>query len=447
MRLHGACPTRAAGHHDTLQLGEEHSISHSAVHRCPVSFALQARERSSVTFAKRPRFPHTGRVKNLLSADGKTVIQMGTEVQAGIDFKFVYQQVRLTIRDESGRLYQTRRLSEIGGGSPVNGDPFTGGLQRLDVEWTLDALAPEVRSVEVLLDAPAPLGNWTVEVPVVPLQKAGLPQAREVRSGLELHGITVGVTSVSASAEGTAVQLRAQADPQVGKVRSIGPLGLLRQLVLRDDRGREYLEKIDLLSQPPSLPRRSWSPGSNFTVLTEDLLFPPLASDARSAEVVVPFVVISEQSGDASLRVPIGGKKVGERIPLDANLTLGSYSFRVTHAEIVDSSSKQLPMPPGERRLVLQLDLGDWNGDRKLMGLGQLLLDGAESYGFSPSASDDGFGVSFPPNPNEGTDGQWKRVALVLPKDVPDQVTVTFRNADVAVQGPWRLQVPVGTER
>lgn len=264
---------------------------------------------------------------------------------------------------------------------------------------------------------------------------------------MELHGITVGLTSVSASPAETVVQLRAQVDPQVGKLRSIGPSGLVRQLALRDDRGREYPEKVDLASQPPSFPRRDWSPGPAFAVLTEDLLFPPLASDARSAEITVPFVVIGEESGEASLKVPIGGKKVGERIPLDASLTLGKHSFRVTYAEIIDSSSKQLPMPPGERRLVLHLDLGNWNGDRKLMGLGGILLDGTPGYGFSPSASDGGFGVRFPPNPNEGTDGQWKQVALVLPPNVGNQVTVTFRNPDVAVRGPWQLQVPMGTEQ
>jgi hypothetical protein len=45
-------------------------------------------------------------------------------------------------------------------------------------------------------------------------------------------------------------------------------------------------------------------------------VFAPLAADARAAELVVPFMVVAEQTEETKLTMPIGGKQVGDSIPL-----------------------------------------------------------------------------------------------------------------------------------
>ena len=82
-------------------------------------------------------------------------------------------------------------------------------------------------------------------------------------------------------------------------------------------------------------------------------MFAPLAADARAAELVVPFMVVAEQTEETKLTMPIGGKQVGDSIPLDTALSLGSYPLIVRDAAILEQQS-------GQQMLALRLDLGDW---------------------------------------------------------------------------------------
>jgi hypothetical protein len=76
------------------------------------------------------------------------------------------------------------------------------------------------------------------------------------------------------------------------------------------------------------------------------VLFTPLAADARAAELVVPFVIVAEQTEETQLTVPIGGKEVGDSIPLDTALSLGSYPLVVIDAAILEQQSSQRMLAP-----------------------------------------------------------------------------------------------------
>jgi hypothetical protein len=299
----------------------------------------------------------------------------------------------------------------VGGGSRA----AAAGSQRFRAEAVFVGLDGDVRTAEVLVDGPAPVGTWQIRVPLTPVAQAGLPTPREAQSSVSLHGITVRVASVLANPERTVVQLVTTAEPPFRFVRGLGGLFFDRQLKLRDDQGREYAEL-------PGPGRISPDQGEGHT---DDVLFPPLAADARSAELVVPFVVVAEQTDEKKIIVPIGGKQVGDSIPLDAALSLGSYPLVVKDAAILEQQS-------GQRMLALRLNLGDWREGRKLFGLERVLLDGQDrGYQFLPT--DPASGVT--------------EVRVALPEVHANQVAVVFRDAQVAVEGPWRLAVPMPASR
>ena len=155
---------------------------------------------------------------------------------------------------------------------------------------------------------------------------------------------------------------------------------------------------------------------------TDDVQFPPLPADVRSATPVVPFVIV-EETGETSVQVPVAGKQVGDQIPLNAKLNFGSYPLGVTSAEIINRR--------GECRLLLHLDPGDWHDGRKLVSPGQVFVNGS--------------GVAFQFG-NEGDVGQATQLSMALPTGA-GTLTITLMYPNVGVQGPWRLPVRVPTRR
>jgi hypothetical protein len=348
-------------------------------------------------------------VKNVFSSDAETIVQVEiTGLRSAMDGN-VLGDMQLTLRDANGRDYTAGRQSQSIGGKTTPGAP-----QTFTAEASFAPLARGVQAVEVRVEGPAPIGAWDAQVSLVPVQGAGLPAAREGASTVTLHGITLRIASVLADHERTAIHLTAEATPPLRFVRELGPSGQSRRLVLRDHQGREYGESA---STRPTWPNRNG-------VYTDDLLFPPLAPDASQAELVVPVVTV-EQSGETSVRVPLGAKRAGEHIPFNTELTLNGYTLRITDVEIKDER--------GERRLVLHLDNGDWRDGKKLAGPGQVLLNGR----------DRGYSVQW----DDHTGGRFTLLSVPLPDDVGAEAMVIFRNPEVAVAGPWRLEVPAQEKR
>jgi hypothetical protein len=311
-------------------------------------------------------------------------------------------QPLLTLRDAHGRVYVSNgwTMQTTSSSQPAS----------FRTETTFPALDPALRSVDVLLQGPAPLGNWQVTVPLVPLSRAGLPAAGPGSGGVTLHGVTVTVTNVVADKTQTVVQLTGQAAPPLRFVRSIGGIPGMRHLVLRDDHGRTFTEGQS---------QESAIPDDNQGRYVSDAVFPPLPADIRTAQLEIPFVTVSE-TGEAMLQVPIAGKQVGERIPLNATLTFGSDALQVPNAELIDQR--------GERRLLLHLAPSDWHDGRKLVGPEQVAVNGK--------------GVAFQSG-GAGDVNQMTQLSVAVPADGSDILNITLKSPTVALAGPWQLSVPV----
>lgn len=358
-------------------------------------------------------------VTHLLSTGGQTTVRL--EI-TGLTFEGEppgMNAVRVSARDERGKAYA--RADTLGAGAIRSGGAvgsLDGTGMRFVREETLAPLDSDVRAVELLVDGPVPIGSWRVRVPLLPVGEAPLRAATPGAGGVAREGITLRVAAVAAGGDGLAVQLTAQLDPTVGAVREIGGPRGLRRLVLRDDRGREYAERPQTTAQAPAD-----APG----VTAADTLFalPPL--DAGAASLTVPFVTVEEAGGAATLRVPLAGYRTGDRIPLAAEIAIGQYRFRVVEATLAEDNK-------GEPRLWLTLDLGDWAGGRKLVSPGRVAVGDDEGAWRGASACG-------------GDVGQCARLAVALPRRAGDEVTITFRNPIVAIQGPWELDVPLPTGR
>ena len=103
-----------------------------------------------------------------------------------------------------------------------------------------------------------------------------------------------------------------------------------------------------------------------------------------------------------------------------AESRLGRYPVQVRGAEIVEQG--------GQRKLALALDLGEWQDGRKLVRPARIeVLDGGR-----------GFEGQF----STAETAQWTRLQIPLADHPPETLTILFRDAHVAVEGPWRLRVP-----
>jgi len=346
-------------------------------------------------------------VKSLLSSGETTRVQVevtglpATPPLASLLQESSINSIVLTLRDANGKEYppvpQVGMLS--GGGGPG---------QSLHMEKLFIGLDPSVRSVDVVLSAPAPVGNWTVRVPVAPLAQSGLPAAVPQNGSVTLHGITVGVASVVADTQRTVIQLTGAGAPPILFVRGLAqPVGF-RKLVLRDEHGQDYVELPSAGRTVPYDAERRY---------VSDAVFPPLPASVHSAAILVPFVTV-EVPGEAHFSIPVAGKGVGDIVPLDSTVPFAGFTVHVTSAKIME----QL----GGRWLELHIDLGDWQDGRKLVGPGQVTVEPKGASYFQSQSNGDVNQITL------------LRVSYA---DAAQTVTITLNGANEAVQGPWRLPV------
>lgn len=354
----------------------------------------------------------TATILALLSADGQTIVRVevtGLPVPASTD-PSPAGPLTLSLRDDAGRSYPGVRGYTQGGIIP-SGDRTALGVS---AERAFAALDPAVRLVEVTLNGPPTVGNWQIQVPVVPVQEAALPTAQGGGAGVTLHDITVRVTSVAADRRGLGVQLLAQTARADWRVR--GALGgdlYTRRLILHDEQGRTWTEL------QPAMERQQQDDSD---VVTDQALFPPLPSGSARATLTVPFVKVEQTSPAATLRVPLAGRQIGEQFPTPGDIELGGFHIRVTNITLAEDNK-------GNRRLWLDLDGGDWIEGQKVIEPGQVSTDDGQLAGC---------GASY-----RGDVSQIFRLCVSLPRDYGDMVTISFQNPIVAVRGPWDVEVPI----
>jgi len=349
-------------------------------------------------------------VTTLFSGGGETVVHVEfTGLPPAIDVS----QIRVVLGDTTPGEYQTRRGSSSGGGMSNN------STQTYRAEWVYEPLLPDVRTAEVRVQAPPPIGAWSLPIPVVPVADAHLPLAAPVASSATVRGITVSVTHAVTSGNQTAFALTAQGQPPAQIVRSLGDsFHLSRMLMLHDDRGQTYAELSTQGSTWPDLDG----------IFTDEALFPSLAPDTQSVTLDIPYVTVQE-GGTATVQVPVAGLlppptggREGDPHALDLPVTFGTDTFRITGVRIITEG--------GQAKLALDVDLGNWQNGRMLVSSGSPQVN-AQATGYN-ATQHEARGVR-----------QDTQLRVPLPTELGEAVTVTFTGPTVAVQGPWQLAVPV----
>ena len=280
-------------------------------------------------------------------------------------------------------------------------------------EITFPPLAPRARDVELLVSDGQRV--WRVPFTVVP----GRTQATPLSVVSEHDGITARATALAWQGSEPVVEVEIQAAHPIGRVghpvypAPIVPGGLkfkkapesslgAEPIVLIDDRGHRAEECRRLI--PTQQPHGEVFAGQTYAQRAA-VMFAAPSPDARTAELVVPFVEISthmDKSARADLRT----------LPVD--LEIGGHHFRATRTE--DSM-----FGPGRRRI--QLDVPEATSAQQFIH--PAWVQGAAAGNYSWGGA-----------PERGE-------ALWMDCAVADPPIITFHGAVVRIAGPWRLPIPL----
>ncbi|MGH2460058.1 MAG: hypothetical protein ACRDIY_14480 [Chloroflexota bacterium] len=354
-------------------------------------------------------------VQAVLSGGGETIVRFEmsgfadqSSVAAHDAAMNAVRQVHVTLQDDQGR--KLTLLDQLG--DSLIGIPRIPGSAQYFFDERFGPLDSSVRSVLISVDGPPSIGRWTIRVPVSTVSQTGLSLAKGGGDSLSLHGVTVRITDVAANQQHTVVELAVDAKSAGTFVRSVGGPGNSHQLVLRDDKGQTY-------SEMPSA-GRFWPERSG--TYTDDVVFPPLAPDVRSAQVIVPSVTIEKVVGATTFTVPLTGAVEDKPIAIDREVTLGPYSFRVVDARVENRDFFQRL----GNWLSFDLSVGSLKGGELLIGPGRTVSVN---------------GRAVPLEWKSDAQGQWTTIEVPLPETPASNVSITLQNAQVAVQGPWRLRL------
>jgi hypothetical protein len=235
---------------------------------------------------------------------------------------------------------------------------------------------------------------------------------RDVNVSATHEGITVTVRGVGAAREETAVEV----EVQVGEGECCVGIGALSghrlgptALSLSDESGRVYMER--------------WQEPGNIDHATL-ALFQPLHPEAREVELTVPYVFVEESATTTeTLALPV-------TTPVE--MRLGRYGIRVLATGRVAANPRAAPSIRYQQpALGVELDLGGWHGDRRVLLPGAPLIDGDFcNIGYRMSGLD-----MRQPEPLNRLDITGDRV--------PAAKTLSFRRPSIQVRGPWRLRFAV----
>lgn len=267
---------------------------------------------------------------------------------------------------------------------------------------TLGPLPQDLRRLEMQIVG-RDVGEWRAHIELVPIHGRGAASgdARATHAG-----ITIAVTSVVFGEDETAMELELGGTGSVVP-EWIGGLGGMRDattaLSIRDGAGNTYLERFrnDAREQIES-PR----PGLAVA------LFPPIPADARDLTVEVPYIVGTDRDARLEVALPVAAPR---------SLLFGPYPVTVQQS-VADTKT---PWHRGSA-LALDLDLGGWSNDRRVIVPGMPRLDGQMTgmgYGrgmYAPS-----------PKPVEHLE--------FAAADPLAAHMLTFEGATIHVRGPWRI--------
>ncbi len=230
---------------------------------------------------------------------------------------------------------------------------------------------------------------------------------RDVNTSATHEGITVTVRGVGAACEETAVEV----EVQVGEGECCVGIGALSghrfgptALSLSDENGRVYMER--------------WQEPGNIDDATL-ALFQPLHPEAREVELIVPYVFVEDSNtATETLALPVTS-------PVE--MRLGRYGIRVLATGRVPANPRQPSIHYQQPALGVELDLGGWHDDRRVLIPGAPLIDGDFcNIGYRMVRLD-----MRRPEPLDRLDITGDRV--------PAAKTLSFRRPTIQVRGPWRI--------
>ena len=175
-------------------------------------------------------------------------------------------------------------------------------------------------------------------------------------------------------------------------------------LALHDDLGNRYEEQVDLDISRPA--------GSGHIAV-----FAPLVIEARELVLEIPFVYVNQRTAGVDVALPLDGA---------AEVALGQYQFRMRAAGPAPDSPRRCKFGPA---LAVDLEMGDWLKDVRLLFPSCLLVDGQNlgmGYGNGINAAD--------PKPVETIE-----VRLADPLAVK---RLTISGGTLQVLGPWNVGFP-----
>lgn len=268
---------------------------------------------------------------------------------------------------------------------------------------TLGPLPQDLRRLEVQIVG-RDVGEWRAPIELVPVVGRGAASA-DARA---THaGITIAVTSVVFGDAETAVEFEFNGTGSVVP-EWIGGLSGMRDattaLSIRDGAGDTYPERFrnDARDQIES-PR----PGLAVA------LFPPIPADVPELTVDVPYVVGTDRYARLEVALPVTEPR---------SLLFGSYPVTIRQSSVADTNA---PWHRGSA-LALDLDLGDWINDRRVIVPGMPRLDG------QPTGMGYGRGMYAPsPKPVE-------HLEFAAANPLAARM-LTFEGATIHVRGPWRI--------
>ena len=300
-------------------------------------------------------------------------------------------------------------------GEREHGDAFVrssgalvGGVRR---QLQARPVPGDTRTIELHV-VTAMFGEWSVPLELVPFGADGEGRLHTVDASATHEGITVHVRGISVTPEATAIRFEARGGPGT-QIMGVGGLHGMRaganELLLRDEHGREYAEMAKRDAREP--------------MDRSDLaVFPPLAPDARELELVVPFVTVEEAKAPVVVNLP-----VTEPLPI----TFGRYAIRILRTGAAPDSPRRRNFGPA---LSVELDLGGWQGDRRVLFPSGVLVDG------------NNIGMGYGNGINASSPEPVDTVEVRMP-DPERPKLLTLIAPVVQVRGPWRVRSarPPGT--
>jgi hypothetical protein len=256
------------------------------------------------------------------------------------------------------------------------------------------------------------VGEFHLDAQFTPFGPETATPRQDVNASVSHDGIDVRVGGFAAAREETAIEIEAGV-PDGECCAGIGAYAGHRlgptALSLRDESGRVYVER--------------WQePDGRYDHKTL-ALFQPVHPDARELELSVPYVYVEEQVTTNAVDLPV-------TIPVE--MRLGRYAIRVLDTMRVPGNPRGRSPRFREPALGVDVDLGGWQGDRRLLWPGPALIDGNFcNLGFRTQPGMD----MRQPEPAS-------RIEIFGDRALTGS-TLAFRRPLIQVRGPWKIRIPL----